>query len=152
MLRISKLSDYAIVLLSCLASRDASPANAKTVADVTRIAQPTVVKLLKMLTSAGLLNSVQGRHGGYTLARDPKAISLTEIIEAVDGPIAMTECTTDDSGCGIERSCLTRQHWLHINNAVKHALTGVSLADLISPPRVVTATLHRVPPAAVLTD
>lgn len=152
MLRISKLSDYAIVLLSCLASRDDAPATAKAVADATQIAQPTVVKLLKMLTSAGLLNSVQGRHGGYTLARKPGEISLTEIIEAVDGPIAMTECNTDTSGCGIERSCVTRGHWLYINTAVKRALTGITLADLVSPPQVVTATLHRVHPAAALTD
>jgi FeS assembly SUF system regulator len=153
MLRISKLSDYAIVLLSELAVDRTTSATARSLADATRLSQPTVVKLLKILTRQGVLSSAQGRNGGYALARSPGDITLAEIIEAVDGPIAMSECNRDESACGIESNCGTRTHWLYINSAVRQALTAISLRDLIAPPaQIKPITWRRPETAAYLTD
>jgi len=140
MLRISKLTDYAIVLMSRMAAHEGETLTATSLADATRIGRATVTKLLKMLAAHGLLQSVQGRRGGYSLARSPSEIAMTDIIEAVEGPIAMTECTLHGSDCGIEDMCNTRDHWQHINRAVHTALAGVKLDALTEaepPPAVV---------------
>jgi FeS assembly SUF system regulator len=131
-LRIGKLTDYSIVLLSSMARDRDDTVNARGLAAATGIGQPTVMKLLKILTAHGLLHSVQGRGGGYRLARRPQQIALTEIIEAVEGPIALTECNLDSGDCGIQRQCNTRPHWMHINHAVRQALNGVTLEQLIT--------------------
>lgn len=133
MLRIGKLTDYSIVLLSCMARDCNETVNARGLATATGIAQPTVMKLLKILAAHGLLHSVLGRGGGYRLARRPQQIALTEIIEAVEGPIALTECNLDSGDCGIQQQCNTRPHWMHINDAVRQALNGVTLEQLIAP-------------------
>ena len=148
MLRLSKLGDYAIVLMSSLSLRDRYTAPARVLAAETKIPWPTVVKLLKILAAGGAVRSVQGRNGGYSLARPPSQISLTEIIEVVEGPIAITECTGEASDCGIENSCQVRRHWLVINGVVRKALTGISLADLA--PAEVSAQGLVEPPAMPL--
>jgi FeS assembly SUF system regulator len=133
MLRISKLSDYAIVLLSEIArEQGVHGITARQLAENTRIALPTVVKLLKLLKEHGVLLSMQGRNGGYRLARRPAETNLAVIIEAVEGPIALTECMTEVLDCQIHRNCNTRPHWVHINAAFRQALSVVTLNDLIS--------------------
>jgi FeS assembly SUF system regulator len=146
MLRISKLSDYAIVLLCVMAKQEGRTLTARSLAQATGVTAPTVTKLLKQLAAHGLLRSVQGRRGGYGLARDAAAITLTEIIEAVDGPIAMTECNLDEHDCGIEESCNAQTHWRLINVAVRQALSGVSLDALTAPTPSVPVTWHASPP------
>lgn len=133
MLTLSKLSDYAIVLMTFLAIHDAQRASARTLAQRTRIPLPTVVKLLKLLAAGGALQSIQGRGGGYRLTRMPSDVSLTEIIEAVEGPLAVTECNKEGGDCRIQDSCLVHEHWLVINGALRDALASISLADLSSP-------------------
>jgi FeS assembly SUF system regulator len=130
MLRLGRLTDYAIVLSATLADRNGACATARALSRETGISRPTVIKLLKILTGAGLARSIQGRHGGYALARTPADIGLTEIIEAVEGRIALTECNREAGACAIQESCLTHRHWLVINRALRQALTGVRLADL----------------------
>ena len=130
MLRLGRLTDYAIVLSASLAERNGACATARSLSEETGIPRPTVIKLLKILTAAGLAYSTQGRHGGYSLARTPADIGLTEIIEAVEGRIALTECNREVGACGIQESCLTRRHWLVINRAFREALAGIRLADL----------------------
>jgi FeS assembly SUF system regulator len=133
MLRISKLSDYAIVLLCEIArERSGQGATARQLAESTQIALPTVVKLLKLLKDHGVLLSMQGRNGGYRLARRPGETNLAVIIEAVEGPIALTECMTEDLDCQIHSKCNTRPHWVHINAAFRQALSVVTLNDLIT--------------------
>ena len=137
MLKISRMGDYAIVLLTamsraCTAKPDRN-CNARDLAVETGLGQPTVGKLLKTLASADLLVSQQGRHGGYHLARDPEQITLAQIIEAVDGPIAMTDCFRPDHDCGMEDSCTIRPHWQMINASVRRLLDATTLADLIMP-------------------
>jgi len=129
MLRLSRLTDYAIVLSASLAERNGY-ASASALSRETGISCPTVIKLLKILIAAGVVHSIQGRYGGYTLARTPYEIGLTEIIEAVDGRIALTECNREAGACRIQNSCLTRRHWLVINRALREALAGIRLADL----------------------
>lgn len=131
MLRISKLSDYAIVILCAIAQdRSTQGMTARQLAEATEIAQPTVVKLLKMLKEHGVLLSTQGRNGGYRLARDPAQTNLAVIIEAVEGPIALTECMSEQLDCQIHQNCHTRPHWHHINTAFRQALSVVTLRDL----------------------
>jgi FeS assembly SUF system regulator len=131
MLRLGRLTDYAIVLSATLAKRNGACATARALSRETGIPRPTVIKLLKILTTAGLARSTQGRHGGYALARTPDDIGLTEIIEGVEGRIALTECNRKTGACGIQESCLTHRHWLMINRALRQALAGIRLADLV---------------------
>ncbi len=130
MLTLSKLSDYAIVLMTFLATREEYRANARTLAEGTRIPLPTVVKLLKLLTAGGALQSSRGRSGGYRLERTPSDVSVREIIESVEGPIALTQCNRKSGGCQIEDRCQVRDHWLLINGAFRQSLANIKLADL----------------------
>ena len=128
MLRMSKLTDYGTVVLTCLA--DQHRRSAADVAVNTRLAVPTVSKLLKSLARAGLVNSTRGASGGYKLARDPADISAADVIDALEGPVSITECSSSDSHCHFEHVCNVGGAWQRINVAIRHALDGVSLVDL----------------------
>lgn len=135
MLRITKLTDYAIVVLSDMVRPETADAYAaRDVAERTRIPQPTVSKVLKQLTRAGLVVSERGKHGGYRLARPSTEITVAEIIDAVEGPIAVTECSTDaTSGCELVGCCAMEANWMRINDAIRDALAGITLADMSRP-------------------
>lgn len=143
MLKISRMSDYAIVLLTTLASGKTVQSNARALSEQTGLSQPTVGKLLKTLTANGLLSSQQGRHGGYSLARLAANISLADIIEAIDGPIAMTECFSTDHDCERESNCSVRPHWYAINQGVRELLMGTTLATLSVPAHQVPVWFKR---------
>lgn len=149
MLKISRMSDYAIVLLTAMARTDATQYTARVLADDTGLTLPTVGKLLKMLSAGGLLLSQQGRNGGYRLARTANEISLADIIEAIDGPIAMTECFTVDHDCDREANCGLRPHWQAINQSVRQLLDSTSLAALIEPVPQVPVWFNRRPAGAI---
>ena len=135
MLRISRLTDYGIVLLAHLAQNgNGSPHNARQLAEQSDLPLPAVSKILKTLTHEGLLVSQRGAKGGYGLARDAGDISVAEIIVALEGPIALTECTLGPGHCDQEVSCMTRLPWQRINLAVQEALARVSLAELVGSP------------------
>ncbi len=130
MIRLSRISDYGIVLLTELARNGRSMATPE-LAERTRIAQPMAGKILKALTREGLLLSQRGAKGGYRLVRQPALITVAEIIEALDGPIALTTCIEGGtSECGIEAICPARSNWHRINAAIRDALDGISLADM----------------------
>lgn len=129
MLRISRLTDYATVILASLAG--GSLASAADIADRTHIGLPTVSKLLKELQHAGLVHSVRGAHGGYQLARPAAEINAAEIIDAVEGPVALTECAGGAGQCELESNCLVGHGWQRISRAFRHALVGVSLEELV---------------------
>ncbi len=134
MIKISKLTDYAVVVLTQL-GRDNAVHTVANLADATGIPAPTVAKLLKPLTSAGLVASHRGVNGGYALNHEPEQISVAAIITALEGPIAVTECVSDaESLCGVESLCPMRGNWEKINRAVRHALEAVTLADMAAPP------------------
>src|SRR5262245_48808632 len=129
MLPISRLTDYATVILASLG--DGGLASAADIADRTRIGVPTVSKLLKELQHAGLVRSVRGAHGGYQLARPAATINAAEIIDAVEGPVALTECAGGAGNCGIEATCLVGHGWQRISRAFRRALVDVSLEALV---------------------
>jgi FeS assembly SUF system regulator len=130
MLRIGKLTDYATVLLATLAADRSRLQTATSLAERTHIAAPTVSKLLKQLHRAGLVNSTRGTHGGYQLARDPEAISAAWILDALEGPIALTECSAGSGQCGIEHTCSVGRAWQKLNLAIRRSLNEISLAQL----------------------
>jgi len=133
MLRISKLTDYAIIVLGRM-SRDAEQTHtAAGLAEATGVAAPTVSKILKMLGKSGILKSTRGAHGGYVLAQSPERTSVAAVIFALEGPIALTECEGERGGCEQSDSCNARGSWDVINRAVRAALESVSLADMAKP-------------------
>lgn len=133
MLRLSKLTDYGMVVMTTLAGAPHETRNAAELAAATRIGAPTVRKLLKQLAHEGLVDSARGVNGGYRLARAPQQINVAEVIAALEGPIGLTECSLDGSRCGIEGDCRVRGNWQVINTAVREALAEVSLADMATP-------------------
>ena len=129
MLRISRLTDYATVLLAALASEPQRLQTAAALAEQTRIAAPTVSKLLKQLHRAGLVSSTRGLHGGYQLARPAAQISAAAILDALEGPVALTDCAAGHGNCEIEETCRTGRVWQRLNLAIRRALYDVSLAQ-----------------------
>ena len=127
MLRVSKLTDYATVVMTCLAMTGAEVTSAQQLADAARLELPTVSKLLKQLAHAGLVTSRRGVNGGYCLARPAEAISVADIVTAMEGPIGMTECSAHAGACGHEPHCGVRVNWQRISQAIRSALQGVSL-------------------------
>ena len=138
MLRISKLTDYGTVVLAHIASRPGEPVSAADVAAGTGIAPPTVSKLLKSLARAGLVLSTRGAHGGYRLARPAGEISAADVIDALEGPVSITECSGSDSLCEHEGVCSVGGAWQQVNVAIRRALDDVSLLDLLRSNRVAT--------------
>ncbi len=133
MLRISRLTDYGTMILAYLAQDAARCCSASDVAAATHIALPTVQKLLKVLARSGLVDSVRGADGGYSLARPATTITAAEVIGVLEGPIAVTECSAESSECELETLCLVGGAWQKINQAILDALEGVTLADLRGP-------------------
>ena len=131
MLRISKLTDYGTVVLAHLAANPAPVCSAADVAGATGIAPPTVSKLLKSLARAGIVSSTRGANGGYRLSRGPQDISAADIIDALDGPVSITECSASDSLCEHEDVCSVGNAWQRINVAIRRALDDVTLSDLL---------------------
>jgi FeS assembly SUF system regulator len=128
--RISKLTDYGTVVLAELARNAGAVSSAADVAAATGIALPTVSKLLKSLARAGLVSSTRGANGGYRLALAPEEISAANVIDALEGPVSITECSATDSHCDFEANCNVGSAWQRINVAIRSALDEVTLVDL----------------------
>lgn len=134
MLRISKLTDYAIIVLGHMARNPQQTFAATELADSAGVNVPTVSKVLKTLTRAQVLTSTRGVKGGYQLANAPEQTTVASIIYALEGPIALTECGLDNEDtCQQADSCHTRGHWNVINRAINTALESVTLADMATP-------------------
>jgi FeS assembly SUF system regulator len=137
MIRIGRLTDYGIVLLSHMAAQPDAVHTANELAAETHLPLPTVSKLLRLLTREGLLQSQRGVNGGYGLAREPERITVSSAIAALEGPIAITTCTSAaPSDCSHEPICPVRGHLNLINLAIRQALDSVTLADLARRPRL----------------
>ncbi len=144
-LRLSKLTDYAVVVMARLARDGALPEGrvqtAPGLAQATGIAEPTVAKVLKILGQAGLVEGLRGARGGYRLARPLAAVPLSEVIVAIDGPIALTACVDGGQGqCEAQGICAVRGRWDPVNDAIRRALSDITLADLAGPTRCAPAT------------
>ncbi|MDE0877777.1 MAG: SUF system Fe-S cluster assembly regulator [Sphingomonas bacterium] len=141
-MRLSSLADYAVVMMAAAARHcgvrggGVARLNATILAEETGVPLPTVQKLVSRLSAAGLIESVRGTGGGFRLSRPAAAISLADIVEAVEGPIALTNCVDEGRhDCAIEENCRVRPHWNAVNGAVRGALAGVSLATLSAAPK-----------------
>ena len=133
-MRLSRLADYGVILMSEMASARGGVHNAQEMASATGLPLPTVSKLLSALARAELLEGIRGVKGGFRLARGPHLISVADIIIAVDGPVALTQCIERGPGsCDVESFCPTQRGWRAINDAVRTALEGVSLAEFAAP-------------------
>lgn len=131
MLRLPKLTDYAVVVLGALAQEAGRVVTMPELASRAGLPEPTVAKILKKLGKCGILAAQRGTRGGYRLLRDPAAITVADIVVALDGPVALTECAGDRHGqCGMESRCAMRGQWNAINRAIAGVLAGVSLADM----------------------
>jgi FeS assembly SUF system regulator len=152
MLRISRLTDYATVLLATLAGEPQRVQTAASLAEQTHIAAPTVSKLLKQLQRAGLVTSTRGLHGGYRLARPATQMSAAAILDALEGPVALTDCSAGHGQCEIEETCRVGRVWQRLNLAIRRALYDVTLAQLagLDAPPARLPTLEREMKAAAL--
>jgi FeS assembly SUF system regulator len=133
MLKLSRLTDYGTVVLAHMARAPEARHSASEVAAATRLGEPTVRKLLKLLARGGIVVSHRGAAGGYALARPPERINAVEIIDALEGPVALTECSGEHHSCERERRCALEHNWQAINLAVRESLRAISLAQLARP-------------------
>jgi len=134
MIRMTKLTDYASVLMTYFAKDPARAHNARDLAGETHLPLPTVSKVLKSLARGGLLESHRGLNGGYSLSRDASEISLADILAAMEGPISLTQCNeSHGKRCPHENLCPVTDNWKRINGVIRQALANVTLAEMTSP-------------------
>ena len=147
MFRMTKMTDYGILLLTHFASQPDRPAfTARELAQETHLPLPSVGKLLKQLSHGGLLASQRGTRGGYSLARPPREITVASIIATLEGPVSITECG-GAIRCEHESFCSTKPNWQIINDAIRASLEGLTLADMTRPlaPRFAAASATALP-------
>ncbi|MGF1731807.1 SUF system Fe-S cluster assembly regulator [Photobacterium kasasachensis] len=132
MLRVSKMTDYGSVLLTFMARHPEQIFSTASLARAIYLPPTTVSKLLKILHSSGLVLSTRGKNGGYRLAYPAQQITLAQIVDALEGTIAVTECSIKKDLCQIEKYCEIRGHWLGINKVIYNSLAQVTLQDMLS--------------------
>lgn len=147
MLRITKLTDYAIVLLAHQARTPSALVSARELSEATGVPFPTVQKVLKQLVQGDVLRSERGAQGGYGFAREPSALSVADVVEVMEGPLALTACAGSDAPCTEHPHCAVSEHWPVINRAVQQALAAVTILEL-SRPRASCVTARALSPHA----
>tara|TARA_R110001592_G_scaffold16881_10_gene71646 strand:- start:9372 stop:9833 length:462 start_codon:yes stop_codon:yes gene_type:complete len=132
MIKISKLADYSVVVLSAMSTHSHDVISASTLSHLTKLPEPTVSKVLKLLSKAKIIQSTRGTNGGYSLVKEPQRITMDSVISAIDGPIAITACTDGaQPDCSLGNSCSLRGRWDGVNAALRSALQTVTLADML---------------------
>ncbi len=133
MIKLSKLTDYAVVILAAMAGQEGGLASASSLSAATSLPEPTVSKTLKLLVRGGVITSTRGVNGGYALHCAPDKILVSTIITAMEGPISLTSCVEgSDDSCAMEGTCQLHGRWDVVNMAIKTALDNVTLADMLS--------------------
>jgi FeS assembly SUF system regulator len=145
MLRISKLTDYAMVIMHYLAQTPSAILSAAEIARAVHLSAPTVSKILKILSEAKLVTSFRGTGGGYQLARPIAAITLAEVVTAIEGKLAMTECCASETLCALDSWCSIKENWKVINQIILSALAGLTLQDMMRPLSGHSLTLKGIP-------
>jgi FeS assembly SUF system regulator len=138
MLKISKLADYGAAVLVSIHSSPQQASSATAIAMQVHLPVSTISKLLKLFLRAGIVESLRGKHGGYFLARAPAQISIVHIIQAIDGPLGLTECSIAEGLCTHEHYCPMRTGWQHVNRTVLHALEHMTLEQMMSASTIAT--------------
>lgn len=132
MLRLSRLTDYAVVTLSAMARQQGCVLSSAALAEQSGVPEPTVAKILKLLAKDGLVASVRGAAGGYRLDTPAAGISIGAVVAAVEGPVALTACVEGSTQeCGMHQSCALRGKWDPVNDAIRAALEQVTVADVM---------------------
>ena len=132
MIKLSKLTDYAVVILGRMAQGDGSLQTASGLSEITRLPEPTVAKVLKLLARGGLIVSTRGVNGGYVLSKAPSEINMAAVIVALEGPVQLTSCVDgDEACCSHSPNCTMKGKWNPVNDAMQKALENVSLAQMI---------------------
>lgn len=135
MIKISRLADYAVVILVSMVEEKKSLITAGEISNITALPVPTVAKVLKIMAKSGIVDSVRGASGGYRLSRPPSEINVADIVSSVDGPIALTACVDKrEVLCDYAGTCLVEGRWREVNAAIAHALQAVALSDMIALP------------------
>ncbi len=133
MIKLSKLTDYAVVILGRMAQEEAKLQTASGLSEKTALPEPTVAKVLKLLAKGGLIASTRGVNGGYALSREPAAINMADVITALEGPVQLTSCVSgDEACCNHSPNCTMKGKWNPVNDAMQKALQDVSLAQMIA--------------------
>ena len=134
MIKLNKITDYAVVILGLLSSRNPNKFSTSKISSDTGLSIPTVAKVCKLLNNANLIQAGRGAHGGYFCETSPSDINVAVIVEAIDGPIAITACLEEsDDLCDTQSICLLSGNWNKANNAILNALESVTLSDLLNP-------------------
>jgi FeS assembly SUF system regulator len=153
MLRITKHTDYGIVLLTHLANAPGRMFSAQDLAGETQLPAPMVSKILKLLAREGVVASHRGVKGGYSLSRSSDEITVAEVISALEGPIAITECIDEGAHqCGYEPLCGVRSNWNHINQVIREALESITLTEMNAPAPRRLVSLGRGPSSGSLSE
>ncbi|HOO81136.1 MAG TPA: SUF system Fe-S cluster assembly regulator [Alphaproteobacteria bacterium] len=135
MIKISRLADYAVVTLAELAQQK-TPVSAVVVAGQTRLPEPTVAKVLKLLAKAGLVQSIRGVNGGYQLKKPPAQIDVAQIVAAIEGPVSLTACVEGSTDiCNYQKHCSVKGRWDDVHSTLRKALESVTLADMMARPK-----------------
>lgn len=143
MLRLNRMTDYAILVLGVLHGRPGQLLSSAQIAQHAQLTQATVAKTIKALAAAGLITTIRGTKGGCALAIPASKISIADVIEAIEGPIALTACVEGaDEPCSVQQGCFMSGSWNQINGAIRSALDGVSLSDLFNPTNLFPAALE----------
>ena len=133
MIRVSKLADYSVVVLSVMMAHSDTLMSAAQVSSICKLPEPTVSKVLKLLGKANIIESKRGINGGYIFKKMPEELTVKEIIKAIDGPISVTSCTDGAvPDCTLSECCSLRGRWDGVNAALRDALETVTLADMVS--------------------
>ena len=135
MLRISKLTDYGVLVLNELADAGAVQLSSEEIAAKTGLSMPTVRKVMKALVDSGLVLAQRGARGGYRLSRAAAQIRILDVVQAFEGPVALTECSSDEDLCDITASCSLSSSWGGVNQLLIKVLTRVTLQDIRNPER-----------------
>jgi FeS assembly SUF system regulator len=143
MLRLNRMTDYAILVLGVLHGRPDVLLSSAQIAQHAQLTQATAAKIIKALGSAGLVTTIRGTKGGCQLALPASEISIADVIEAIEGPIALTACVEGaEEPCSVQQGCFMSGSWNHINGAIRSALDGVSLSDLFNASNMFPAPLE----------
>lgn len=133
MFRISKLADYSVIILSYMAEKPDQIMSATAVAEVSKVPEPTVSKILKLLSKTNIIESKRGINGGYLLTKNKDDITVEDIVATIDGPVCITQCANGavGEGCIVGEACSMKGCWQSVNSAIREALSSVSLADMM---------------------
>ncbi len=137
MLKLSKLTDYAVIVLGCLGKQVGKPVSASFVSKETGVPEPTVQKVLKLMAGAKIITAIRGASGGYIVPLALNCISIADVVEAIEGPLELNPCVNDDDNdCMLAKLYAPKNKWNKVNVAIKNTLDGIRVSDLMTTTKI----------------